>query len=174
VAASALAALVILGCAAALGDAIGVTRAPADATASAMVGIPAPPLSGPTLTDRPVDLRNLRGHVVLVTVWASWCPPCRQELPVLAAARSRLAPRGVVFLGILTRDQAARGRALLREVGAGSLTSVQDPDGALAVSWGATGVPETFVVDPSGTIRARRLGAVTEEWVRRYVDAMVA
>lgn len=83
---------------------------------------------------------------------------------MLAAPRDRLGSRGVSVLGILTRDEAAQGRALLSEVGAGQLTSVQDPDGGLAVSWGATGVPETFLVDRTGTIRARRLGPVTDDW----------
>jgi cytochrome c biogenesis protein CcmG, thiol:disulfide interchange protein DsbE len=173
-AASAVAAVALVGAAAALGNAVGLTRAPADAATSAMVGVPAPELSGRTMTGATADLRTLRGRVVLVTVWASWCPPCRQELPVLAATRDRLGARGVSVLGILTRDQSAQARALLREVGAGQLTSVLDPAGALAVTWGATGVPETFVVDRAGTIRARRLGPVTAEWVRRYVDPLVA
>lgn len=63
--------------------------------------------------------------------------------------------------------------ALLAEVGAEDLATVADPDGRLAVSWGAHGVPETFLLDRDGVIRAFRPGAITEGWIREHVDPVV-
>ncbi len=169
-----LAGLGLLAGALTLVDALGLPRGAAgDVTSVATTPRAAPPLAGPTLDGSTADLAQLRGQVVVVTVWASWCAPCRDELPVLAAGLHELAPQGVVFLGVVTRDDAASATALLQQTGADALTSVKDPDGSLAVSWGATGVPETFIVDRSGLVRARNIGAVSADWLaseaNRYV-----
>jgi cytochrome c biogenesis protein CcmG, thiol:disulfide interchange protein DsbE len=63
--------------------------------------------------------------------------------------------------------------AMLREVGATGVRSVRDPDGRLAVAWGASGVPETFLVDRSGVVRARHVGPVTSRWLRQHITALV-
>lgn len=154
-----------------LADALGVARAPAGMNPSGVESPhPAPPLAGVTLAGSTADLARLRGQVVIVTIWASWCGPCRDELPVLSTAAQRFLPAGVVFLGIDTRDDAGSARSLLKETGAGGLPSVIDPDGYLAVSWGATGVPETFVIDRSGQIRARHFGPVTADWLTQQLE----
>jgi len=157
-----------------MSDALGVAGAPRDSAAVVWVDRPAPPLSGRTLSGQQADLRDLSGSVVLVTVWASWCPPCRQELPVLRSTGQRLGPHGLALLGVLTRDVPSSGRQLLADVGMTSFRTIQDPDGSKAVTWGATGVPETFLIDRRGRLRARCLGAVTPQWVHRYVDPVVA
>ncbi len=157
-----------------LADALGLARGPAgDVTSAVATPRAAPPLAGPTLDGSTADLAQLRGQVVVVTVWASWCAPCRDELPVLAAGLRELAPQGVAFLGVETRDNADSAKVLLQQTGAGALTSVKDPDGSLAVSWGATGVPETFVIDREGLIRARNIGAVNAQWLSSQVARFV-
>lgn len=138
-----------------------------------IVGSPAPVLRGSDLTAAPFDLADLRGQVVLVTVWASWCAPCRQELPVLAAAAHDLAPRGLRVIGIDFRDRAGPARRLLRASGAQQLRCVRDPDGRLAVQWGVFGVPETFLVDRAGRVRARRVGAVDQAWLHTRVEPVL-
>jgi cytochrome c biogenesis protein CcmG, thiol:disulfide interchange protein DsbE len=140
------------------------TRGPAAPPA----GQPAPPLSGRSLDGGALDLADLRGSVVVVSVWAAWCTPCREELPVLVAAQRRHA--GLRLVGIDTRDGERQARDLLAQVGGDPATSVVDPDGTLAASWHVAGVPETFLVDAGGTVRARHLGPVEERWL----DAAVA
>ena len=125
---------------------------------SALVGRPAPALAGTTLDGTSYDLAQAAGQVVLVNVWVSWCGPCRDELPLLAATRERLASAGMQVATIDTRDGPVAAQALLDELGVVDLPAVTDPDGRLAVSWGAHGVPETFLVGRDGTIRAFRAG----------------
>jgi cytochrome c biogenesis protein CcmG/thiol:disulfide interchange protein DsbE len=141
------------------------TAAPAASTAAAA----APPLAGPTLAGSTLDLARLRGSVVLVNAWAAWCAPCRQELPLLVAAERRLGPRGLREVGLDLRDGARQARELLATVGGDPAGSVTDPQGALARRWGIQGVPETFVVDRRGRVRARHVGAVTGAWIDQHV-----
>jgi cytochrome c biogenesis protein CcmG/thiol:disulfide interchange protein DsbE len=139
------------------------TPAAGGPAASTPVGRPAPPLAGRTLDGGSLDLANLRGSVVVVNVWAAWCSPCRDELPVLVTAGQRHP--GLRLLGIDTRDGERQARELLAQVGGDLGSSVVDPDGALAAAWDVAGVPETFVVDGRGTVRARHLGPVGRPWL---------
>ena len=165
----ALAAGVVVALAAMLGGAL-----LAEAPTPAGVGEPAVALVGTTLDGERFDLAELRGDVVVVNVWASWCAPCRDELPALADAARRWGEDGLHVVGISTRDRESAARGLLREVGASALPSVVDQDGRLALSWGALGVPETFVVDRSGVVRARLAGAVDEAWLERHAAPLLA
>ena len=134
---------------------------------------PAPPLRGPTLEGGTFDLADHAGQIVVVNVWASWCVPCRREHPVLQEAARVLAPLGVQFVGINTQDSPADARAFMEEMGALPYPSVLDPDGRWAVEWGIFGVPETFVVDVDGRIRAKRIGELTEGWIVEAVGPLL-
>ena len=138
----------------------------------ALIGSPAPALAGSTLGGGHYRLRPSSGHVTIVNIWAAWCPPCRQELPLVARAAVDLRRQGVRVVTIDTRDGPVAARSLLSDVGAEQLLAVQDKQGRLAISWGATGVPETVVVDGLGVVRARWVGAVSRSWldaeVRRW------
>ncbi|WAL69554.1 redoxin domain-containing protein [Amycolatopsis cynarae] len=133
---------------------------------------PAPALTGRTFDGAPFDLAALRGQVVVVNVWASWCGPCRQELPALAEQARRREGSGIRIVGLAMRDDLTAARRLLAETGASGLISVLDPDGTQAVRWGVKGVPETFVVDPAGHIRVHAVGPVTGQWLDDTLGAV--
>ncbi|MEV4477366.1 redoxin domain-containing protein [Nonomuraea sp. NPDC049504] len=130
-----------------------------------------PDLSGHTLDGRPFTPSDLRGAPVLVSVWASWCDPCRQEFPLLVAAARDL--RGVHVLGVDLRDTASAARAFLKETGATSFPHLSDPDGRLALELGARGVPETFLLDRDGFIIDRMIGALTPGWIEAHVPPLL-
>ena len=152
---------------------VGALRAPSQAGEPPFQAHPAPALAGPGLDGTPVDIDDLRGHVVLVNVWASWCAPCREEFPLLVATQRRLADDGLRVVGINARDDRDSALEFLQAVGGHEIPSVHDPDGHLAVEWGVRGFPETFVVDRDGQIVARRIGEVTAAWIESVVVPVV-
>ncbi|SDZ20665.1 cytochrome c biogenesis protein CcmG, thiol:disulfide interchange protein DsbE [Micromonospora pattaloongensis] len=133
----------------------------------------APALAGTTLPGQRYDLAAARGHVVLVNVFASWCGPCRDELPLLVGTGRRWAPQGLQVVGLNLRDGPDAVRALLAEARAEDLTVVPDPEGVRAVEWGVRGVPETFVVDRDGRIVAHQPGVVTAKWLEQHLAPLL-
>ncbi|MDR7381039.1 cytochrome c-type biogenesis CcmF C-terminal domain-containing protein [Promicromonospora iranensis] len=133
---------------------------------------PAPPLAGEGLDGREYDVAELRGSVVLVTAWASWCAPCRDEMPVLADAQEELGDAGLEVLGINVRDlpEPARQFAAEHEV---SFPSIVDQQGTMSVAWGLRGVPVTYLVDREGHLVERHPGPVTATWIDTVVEPEV-
>ena len=133
---------------------------PADnAIPSALIGQPVPPLAlkpivpgHPGLTDH--DLRSGQPH--LVNVFASWCLPCRTEVPLLI----QLQAEGAIVDGIAIRDTAPDLARFLAEVGDPYRAIGDDPDSTTQIALGSAGVPESFVVDGTGLIRYQRLGPI--------------
>lgn len=117
---------------------------------------PAPDFSRSLLAGRSeFSLRRLRGNVVVVNFWASWCRACRSELPQLRALSRQ--NRGVVFLGVDEQDSRSSGQAAVRELRPG-YRNVFDPDGGVLRAFGSFGVPSTFIVDRAGRIRYATVG----------------
>lgn len=134
---------------------------------------PAPSLAGPDLTGRQWNLEEHEGAVVLVSVWASWCGPCREEVPVLSAVDEQYDPDELLVLGLIFRDNPDAARQFIEEEEP-SFPSVVDADGTIAVDWGVSALPQSFVVDRNGTVVARHFGAVTQEWIDDVVIPEVA
>lgn len=142
---------------------------------SALIDRPAPQMAAETLDGGRFELADHRGKVVLVNVWASWCPPCVEEFPVLMDAARELGPSGLQVVGINSQDREQAARDFLDEMGAeGLFPHVADPDGQLAVEWGVFGLPETFVVDQEGVVRAKVIGLLTHDWVAQNVIPLLA
>jgi cytochrome c biogenesis protein CcmG/thiol:disulfide interchange protein DsbE len=159
--------LVLLGIAVARGsDATG--PGPTGPVGGALAGKPAPALAGTTLAGDHFRLRP--GRVTVVNIWASWCGPCREELPTLVQVHRHWQHRGVRLVTIDTKDGPVAARSFLHRLHVTDLLAISDPEGRLAVAWGATGVPETVVVDRHGTIRARWLGAVPRDWLNQELQ----
>lgn len=116
----------------------------------------------------PVTLSALRGRPLLVNVWASWCAPCEEEMPVLARAEAALGNR-VQFLGVLLEDDRALGLAAARDAGV-RFPSVSDGDGRTRRPLRLVGPPTTLLVAPDGQVRHVKLGPVRSvEEVRTLV-----
>lgn len=132
----------------------GELRAPA-------IGAPAPEYSAITPTGQPVTLAALKGQVVVLNLWATWCLPCLEEIPQLAALHTRFAGQDVRVIGV-SIDAAGMGSDVTDFASEHRMPYDiwLDPDHNVSVKFLTVGVPETFVIDRSGVIRARVIGAV--------------
>jgi len=124
-------------------------------------GRPAPPWSLPALRHPGdvVSFAGFAGRPVVVNFWASWCPPCRKEMPALAAAARRLAGK-VDFVGVDTNDSRPAAIAFAAKTGVAYPLGF-DPHGDLASTYGVYGLPTTFFVSAQGRLLGRQVGAMT-------------
>ncbi len=125
---------------------------------SALIDKPAPQFSLPPIDGDGPGLSNadLAGRVSLVNVWASWCPPCRVEHPILM----RLAAEGVAVFGINYKDKPEDAKAFLAQLGNPFRAIGADRSGRAVIDWGVYGYPETFIVDKAGRVRYRHVGPI--------------
>jgi cytochrome c biogenesis protein CcmG/thiol:disulfide interchange protein DsbE len=138
-------------------------------SAALQVGQAAPEFQLTTFDGDTVSLGGLRGQVVVLNFFASWCNPCRQEAPDLQEAWREYEGRGVQFLGIAYKDAASKAQAFLAEFDA-TYPSALDPGSRVSRAYGVTGVPETYVIDQEGLLVRHVLGAVTAAQLRQEID----
>ncbi|MCC7000972.1 MAG: TlpA family protein disulfide reductase [Gemmatimonadaceae bacterium] len=126
------------------------------------VGQPAPAYAARVLSGPDIALDSLRGDVVLLNVWATWCKPCRQEIPALDSLHRAFAPQGlrVVGVSIDLEGEEQRIAEFAKELGA-SYALWHDPDDNVSSTFLAIGVPATFLIDRDGVLRWRHHGPVT-------------
>jgi cytochrome c biogenesis protein CcmG, thiol:disulfide interchange protein DsbE len=124
----------------------------------ALPGHPAPELVATDLLGRKVDLAHLRGKVVAVNFWATWCAPCREELPQLVEAWQAHHDRCLEIVGVA--EESARDD-VERMAGGLPYPVVIDPRAEVLGAWGVKGYPHTFVVDAEGRLRKSFRGAIT-------------
>ncbi len=126
---------------------------------SPLIARQAPSFTLPLFGGGTIRLEDLRGKVVFLNFWASWCPPCRAEARTLEAAWQRYKDREVVFLGIDIQDTEQDARAFLKEFGITYLNA-RDASGEVAIEYGVWGIPETFFIDRDGRITFKQVGAL--------------
>jgi cytochrome c biogenesis protein CcmG, thiol:disulfide interchange protein DsbE len=110
------------------------------------------------------SLADYRGKVVLVNVWASWCDPCRDELPLIEKAHKTLSARGGTVVGIDVKENSGAALKAVDEFGL-TFPNLRDRDGSFVRKWGQTGYPENYVIDRQGKIAAVRRFPVTQKWL---------
>ncbi|MFF3020080.1 TlpA family protein disulfide reductase [Streptomyces sp. NPDC057939] len=141
----------------------------------------APKLDGETVAGQTLDTTTLKGKVVVLNVWGSWCPPCRAEAPYFAKVSKEMADGGkdVTFVGLNTRDNSKQNAAAFEETYGITYPSLYDPDGKLMLRFpkgtlNPQAIPSTIVLDKEGRIAARALVALNEEQLRSMIDPLLA
>jgi cytochrome c biogenesis protein CcmG/thiol:disulfide interchange protein DsbE len=141
--------------------------------ASPLIGQGAPNLTLPYL-EQPgsLDLGGLRGEVVVVNFWASWCLECRLEHPALVTVADRYQASAVRMVGVVFNNRPEDAVAMLDELGRG-YAYVTDPGSRAAIEFGVFGVPETFFIDREGVIVAKVTGPTSEELLSATLDQIL-
>lgn len=148
--------------------AYGFTRDPREIK-SPLIGKRAAPFTL-TLFDRGrFNLEAHRDNVVVVSFWASWCVPCREEAPLLEAAWRAYRDQGVVFVGVNVQDQESAAQQFIHEFGL-SFPNGPDPGSRIAVDYGVYGIPELFFVDGSGGITYKHIGVIGASLLQTKLD----
>jgi cytochrome c biogenesis protein CcmG, thiol:disulfide interchange protein DsbE len=114
------------------------------------------------------SLATLRGRVVVLNFWASWCEPCQVEAPLLQRAQARLQRAGATVLGVTYLDATPDSRSFVRRFGL-TYPNLRDNDGVFAHSYGTDQLPETFVIDRRGDIAAISRGEIGQPFIDRAI-----
>jgi len=147
----------------------GVIRTQIEADGAAgRIGATAPDFEWTDIAGRTLRLSSYRGKVVVVNFWATWCPPCREELPALQ--RVAASEPDVVVLEVDLMEPGEKARSFFDSLELDRLQLVLDSDGATTRRFGVLGLPSTFFVDKSGVIRHLELSAVTEAQIRTGIQ----
>ncbi len=145
------------------------------AQAAPVIGRPAPLLVGQTLNGQRFNLAALRGRVVVVNLWATWCGPCREEMPALDAFSRQYAPRGVVVVG-LTEDKAQALPMAQRIMGAFTYPALPAATAQTDGFGMPPSLPVTVIIGPDGVVRtifSGVTGLLTEETLAALVDPLL-
>jgi cytochrome c biogenesis protein CcmG/thiol:disulfide interchange protein DsbE len=148
----------------------GLSLDPSDVP-SALLDRPIPEFSLPSLADpgRQVGSQDLKGKVVLLNVWGTWCVECRHEHGFLL----QLAHAGVPIYGFNLRDERASALDWLATLGNPYVTSAFDADGTVAIDWGVTAAPETFLIGRDGNVLFKHISPMTAAvWQRDFLPLL--
>ena len=123
--------------------------------------------------DRPWSSASLRGSVLVVNYWASWCAPCRAEQPRLTRVARSYTAKGVTFIGVNVNDNRAAAQTYLRDFDV-PYPSLFDPRAQTAARLGVIGLPTTFIFDRGGVVGYQRTGEATVASLTAQLDALLA
>jgi cytochrome c biogenesis protein CcmG, thiol:disulfide interchange protein DsbE len=126
-----------------------------------MIGKPAPDFALKSLDGSTVSLSDLRGKPLMVNFWATWCPPCKEEMPVFQAAYEKYRDQGFEFVGIDMKEDERTVRNFVEE-GGYTWTFLLDTTGQASNSYRVSAVPTTYFIDREGIIQGMFLGAISK------------
>lgn len=143
--------------------------------------IPAPGFTLPVIDSAPgipavgqdLSLSQLRGHTVVLNIWASWCGPCTDEAPILQSIWDQYRDKGVYVLGVDVKDLTGDAEAFHRTYGL-TYPVVRDGEGSIEGPYGTTGVPESFIIDPAGRVAAALRGPLSTSGSSANVPGFLA
>jgi thiol-disulfide isomerase/thioredoxin len=144
----------------------GCATAGAEGAGGATVGSSVPELKLTGFDGRAYDRRALAGKVVLLDLWASWCAPCKEELPLLDAMATRLRPKGVTILAVSIDENREDAEGFLKSRGRWSLSLAHDPQGRVADRLKPSRMPTSYIIDREGIIRAVNAGFERDDVAR--------
>ncbi|MCF2532494.1 TlpA family protein disulfide reductase [Yinghuangia soli] len=135
-------------------------------------------MSGPTLDGSTLDLASLQGRIVVVNVWGSWCAPCRREIPDLQRGHEAYQDKGVSFVGIDTRDDAAQAKSFIASSRVTYPNLVDDGSGSLVAKLVGIvplqAVPATVIVDRTGKVAWKASKPIDYATLADGLDAVLA
>ncbi len=132
---------------------------------------PPPALALKDLDGRQHRLADYRGKVVLINFWATWCGPCREEMPSIQALKNKLAGRPFVVLAVNLDEPESRIRKFLTQMKL-DFPILLDPDRNVAKGWNARILPATFIVGPDGRVRYSLVGEI--DWANEHIVARIS
>jgi cytochrome c biogenesis protein CcmG, thiol:disulfide interchange protein DsbE len=150
------------------------TAVPEGADVAALTAKPAPPFTLETLDGRTVSLSDYEGQVVMLNIWATWCPPCVRETPRLVRVYEEFKDQGFVILGINTtyQDKREAVATFVRDQKI-SYPMLLDTDGAVGTVYGGRLMPTSYLIDRDGKIVVTKVGEVDEAQLREQVTALL-
>ena len=145
-----------------------LTPAPKTSVSDPLIGHPAPNFTlamlGPSTGKNALSLSDFKGKSVVLNFWASWCAPCKDELPLLESTWKQMQAQGkdVVFLGIDFQESSSTASSFLQQNGI-TYPAVLDANGSVALKYGITSLPDTIFIDHNGMVKSRVLQQLTAQ-----------
>ena len=154
--------------------AFGMTKDPGEIP-SPLPGKTAPPFALQVLEqNEKVDLASMRGDVVVLNFWASWCLNCREEHSALSRVAQRYEGKGVRFYGVIYNDSPENAQRWIAEMGGQTYPALIDEKARTAIDYGLYGVPETFFISKDGRVAYKQIGPASEavlvEWIEKLLE----